>query len=109
MGNMTLKEVEKTLGVTRRAVQGYEKAGIVEASGKTERGYLLYDEYMQKRIGRIKLYQQFGFSIREIKWLIDAPNEMIKIKLENQAERLKEEKAQKETLIEEIYKLIETL
>lgn len=110
MGNMTLNELYNALGVTRRAIQGYEKAGLVAATGRTKRGYLLYDENMQRRIRQINLYQQFGFKLKEIKWLLDeAPHDVLKKTLEDQAERLKEEKVRKETLIEEIYRLIDTL
>lgn len=35
MSEITLREVCEKLGVSRRAVQGYEKAGLVTASGKT--------------------------------------------------------------------------
>lgn len=67
MAEMTLRELCDSLGVSRRAVQGYEKAGLVSAEGKNDRGYLLYDEDAQEKINRIKRYQQFGFSIKEIK------------------------------------------
>ena len=67
MNVMTLREVCIKANVSRRAVQGYEKAGLVSASGKNERGHLLYDVNAQERIKKIKLYQQLGFSIKEIK------------------------------------------
>lgn len=57
-----------------KAFQGYEKAGLVKASARNERGHLLYDEGGQKRIKQIKQYQQLGFTIKEIKWLIGAPD-----------------------------------
>ena len=41
MEDKTLHEVCEAFGVSRRAIQGYEKAGLVSASGKNERGYLL--------------------------------------------------------------------
>lgn len=50
MKDMTLREMCNALNISRRAVQGYEKAGLVSASGKNERGHLIYDENAQKRI-----------------------------------------------------------
>lgn len=47
---MTLREVCDTYGVSRRAVQGYEKAGLISASQKNERGYLLYDMTEQEQL-----------------------------------------------------------
>ena len=40
----TLRQVCTELNVSRRAVQGYEKAGLVAPSGKNKYGYLLYGE-----------------------------------------------------------------
>ena len=109
MNDMTLREICNTLGVSRRAVQGYEMAGLVSASGRNKYGHLLYDRKAQKRIELIKLYQQFGFTIREIKELIDAPEKMVKTALEKQILLLKEEQAQTEALIQKAYELLDTI
>ena len=103
---MTLREVCDTYGVSRRAVQGYEKAGLISASQKNERGYLLYDMTEQEQIRKIKFYQQIGFSLKEIKNLLSAPEDEVKKMLENQARKLEKENQQKEELIRKIYKLL---
>ena len=77
---MTLREICETLGVSRRALQGYEKAGLVISSGRNK--YLLYDKDAEMRIAQIKFYQQLGFSIKEITMIIDAPDTEIKKALE---------------------------
>lgn len=105
--DMTLRNIYDSFGVSRRAIQGYEKAGLVSMSRKNERGHLLYDEHSQERIQKIKLFQQMGFSIKEIKILIDAPHDVLKPALEKQLERLKEEKSNIEALIDKMYVLIE--
>lgn len=109
MRDMTLREVCVAADVSRRAVQGYEKAGLVSASGKSERGYLLYDVNSQERIKKIKFFQQLGFTVKEIKGIIDAPNDILKAALEDRVERLKEEKTCVEGLIIETNELIEKL
>jgi len=106
---MTLREICVAAGVTRRAVQGYEKAGLVSPTGKTSRGYLLYDLNSQERIKVIRLYQQLGFSIKEIKEIIDAPSEIKRQALETRIIKLKEQGENIENLIEKAYELIETL
>lgn len=106
---MTLREMCSVAEVSRRAVQGYEKAGLVSASGKNERGYLLYDVTSQERIKRIKFFQQLGFTLKEIKELIDAPNEILKAALEDQIEKLKRDRVHMEHLISKAYELLETL
>lgn len=46
-------------------VGGMSEAVLVSASGKNERGHLLYNKILQDRIRRIKLFQQMGFTIKE--------------------------------------------
>ena len=105
----TLREIYKTTGITRRAIQGYEKLGLVTATEKNKYGYLLYDENEVKRIEKIKLYQQFGFQLREIKELIDAPGSIAKETLERRVEKMMEEQKKLNTLIRQAKALIEEL
>ncbi len=107
--DMTLREIGNTFGVSRRAVQGYEKVGLISASGKNERGHLLYDEVSQERIRRIKLFQQMGFTVKEIRDIIDAPDDILKAVLENQAKKMKEQIDNMEIMIGEVYGLIKNL
>ena len=102
----TLREVCAKYKVSRRAVQGYEKAGIVKSTGKNKMGYLLYDEISQERIGKIRMYQEIGFSIKEIKEIIDAPEITVIPILENQMKKLEKEKRRIEEQIEILYDLI---
>lgn len=104
-----LREVCTEFNVKRRAVQGYEKAGLVSATGHTNRGYLLYDETAQKRIADIRMYQDFGFTIREIVEIIDASDEQRKAALVNQRKKLKKEKKDLEIVIKKINTLISQL
>ena len=90
--DMTIRKICDTFGVSRRAIQGYEKAGLIFASGKNERGHLLYDEAAQERIKQIKFFQQAGFSIKEITNIIEAPNSTLKPALEERLQKLKRKK-----------------
>ena len=109
MKEMTLREVCESANVSRRAVQGYEKAGLVSASGKNTCGYLLYDTDSQERIKRIKLYQDLGLKIKEIKEIIDAPNPVLKKILEERIVKMEEEKERIDDLIDKVKELIATL
>ena len=86
---MKLREICETLEVSRRAVQGYEKAGLVSATSRNKYGHLLYDETARLRIAQIKFYQQLGFSIKEITAIIDAPSDVLKAALEQQVQKLR--------------------
>ena len=81
MDAMTLVQIKQKYDISRRAIQGYEKNGLVKSTGKTKRGYLTYDEKSVQRIRDIKLYQEMGFQVKEIASVIDAPYEIKKIVL----------------------------
>lgn len=106
---MTLREVCRTYHVSRRAVQGYEKHGLVQATGRNERGYLLYDAAAQQRIGQIKQYQEFGFQVKEIQELLQAPPPVLKEKLLAKRQRLLESRQRLEETIQNITELINTM
>ena len=78
---MTLHELCDACGVSRRAVQGYEAAGLVQPSGHNKRGYLIYDPAAQDQVRTIRTYQRFGFQVREIGRLLSMPPEAQKEKL----------------------------
>ena len=109
MDELTLREVCNRIGVSRRAVQGYETAGLVNATHKNERGYLLYDEKAQSRIRKIKLFQNMGFSIKEIKSLMDAPATILKEALKEREKELQKEVHQKKEMLNIIREMLENL
>lgn len=105
----TLRELCNELDVSRRVIQGYEKAELVSATGKNKYGHLIYDEMAQMRITQIRLYQQFGFKLKEIKEIIDAPDYIIKEALEDKILKLKEDKIQIDELIKRANELIDSI
>lgn len=92
MVTMTLREVCDMVGVTRRTVQCYEQAGLVASTGRNKYGYLLYDEEAVTRIQDIKMYQHFGFALKDIKVLLSVSKEeyveLMSKKLADMKERL---------------------
>lgn len=106
---MTLREVCRTCHVSRRAVQGYEKHGLVRPTGRSERGYLLYDAAAQQRIRQIKRYQEFGFQVKEIRELLQASLSILKEKLLARRQRLLESHQRLAETIQSITELIHTM
>lgn len=53
------------------------------------------------------MYQEIGFSVKEIKEIIDAPKTSISPLLENQMKKLEKEKGRIEKQIEILYSLIQ--
>ena len=109
MSEMTLREVCNAVGVTRRAVQGYEQAGLVSATCRNERGYLLYDEEALEKIKKIKLFQEMGFTVREISELDHAPNHVLKAALEIRVEKLRMEDGRVNEMIRVAVEMIREL
>ena len=111
MVSMTLREVCSMVGVTRRMVHNYEQAGLVAATGRNKYGYLLYDETVVTRIQDIKMYQHFGFALKDIKVLLSTSEEeyveLMSKKLMDMKEKLIELEAtvtRMEEIIAEKYK-----
>ena len=75
MVTVTLREVCDRVGISRRTVQGYEQAGLVASTGRNKYGYLLYDEVAVARIQDIKMYQHFGFALKDIRVLLSTSEE----------------------------------
>ena len=105
----TLSEVCSVLKVSRRAVQGYENAGLVSATGKNKYGHLLYDEEAQRRIKQIRLLQQLGFRVKEIKDIIDAPAEVAAEAIKRQIEQMDDIIRQKEDAVRQAREWIKKL
>ena len=105
----TLREVCATLQISRRTIQGYEKAGLVVPSGKNKYGYLLYDQKAQERIQTIRFYQQLGFSIREIQTIADAPPALQKAALVQRINALQTKQIQLHHLIQQAKQYITIL
>ena len=101
-----LREVCEMLNVSRRAVQGYEKTGLVKPTGKNKYGYLLYDEAAIDRIRSIKQYQDFGFSIKKIKLLMEVSDKMYMEMMCQRLEIMRGRREELDTQIKEAEELI---
>ena len=109
MRNRTLRDIYEEYGISRRTIQGYEKEGLVQATDKMKRGYLLYNEEMVERMMQIRFYQDIGYRVRQIKDIIDATNDIKKEALEVKLEELKAEKNKINDLIHQVEKMIAEL
>ena len=66
MKQMSLSQMCKLYGFTRRVIQGYEKEGLIKHIGKNKYGHLLYDEKDVKKVAYIRYLQINGLSLKEI-------------------------------------------
>jgi DNA-binding transcriptional MerR regulator len=64
-------DVSKQTGLGIETLRFYEKAGILDRPARTDSGYRLYDPGVLERIAFIKQAQVLGFTLEEIRQLID--------------------------------------
>ena len=96
---MTVNDISKLTGVSIRTLQYYDTIGLLKPNGHKEAGYRLYDDKALERLQQILLFKELEFPLREIKWIIDAPNYDRNKALEQQIELLTMKKEHLENLI----------
>lgn len=106
---MSLRAMCELLNISRRSIQCYEKAGLMTPTTKNKYGHLLYDESAFHRAEMIRFLQQLGFKLREVKEIIDAPDDVIKEALEKRVDELEHEKVKMDQIMQEARDYIEKL
>ena len=69
---MTLSQVCKKFGFSRRVIQGYEKEGLIKHSSKNKYGHLMYDDVEVKKIAYIRYLQMNKMTLKEISLCLKA-------------------------------------
>lgn len=70
MAGLTIGEVAKRAGLRTSAVRYYEDAGVLPPAARVG-GQRRYDETVLARLAVIRLAQEVGFSVAEIRALVD--------------------------------------
>ena len=68
---LKIGEVAKQSGIGIETLRFYERSGVLEKPSRTESGYRVYDEAVLERLAFIKQAQALGFSLDEVKRIID--------------------------------------
>ena len=83
-GFMQIGEVAQRTGLTQRALRYYETVGLLAAPTRMEGGFRLYSEEDVARLERIvELKRLLGFSLAEIKQIMEADDLLRQIRTEN--------------------------
>ena len=69
---MTVNEVSKLTGVSIRALQYYDKIGLLKPTGYTQSGYRLYDDTALETLQQILLFRELEFPLKEIKEIVSS-------------------------------------
>ena len=67
---MKIGRVAKKVGISVEAIRFYEKRGLIVAPGRNESGYRDYEATAVEHLAFIKRAKELGFSLQEIKDLI---------------------------------------
>ncbi len=68
---LTIGKVAERAQVTADSIRFYEREGLIRPAGKSESGYRLYTEEAIRRIEFIKQAQECGFSLADIRELLE--------------------------------------
>lgn len=69
--NLHIGEVAERAGLSLRTVRYYEEQGLIAPEGRTEGGFRLYTDEHVDRLLLIKHMKPLGFSIQEMRELLD--------------------------------------
>lgn len=96
---MTVNQVSRLTGVSVRALQYYDRIGLLLPAGYTDAGYRLYDGAALETLQQILLFRELEFPLKEIKAMISAPDFQRDRALEQQIAMLELKKEHLEKLI----------
>ena len=104
MSQYTTGEMAKRCGVTVRAVQYYDTRGILSPSALSEGGRRLYSEADLQRLKVICFLRELDLPIESIRQLLDEedPARVVTLLLEQQAEALRGEIAEKQGKLDKL-------
>ena len=66
-----VRDVSIISGLSRRTLQYYDEIGLLKPAAIKPSGYRLYDELCLERLWRILFYKEIGFTLEEIKKILD--------------------------------------
>ena len=80
---LQIGEVAERTGVTQRTLRFYEEKGLLKPPTRMEGGFRLYSEADIQRVERIRRLQQLlGFSLAEIKEMVEAEEVKMQLRAE---------------------------
>ena len=95
----TVHEVSGMTGVSIRALQYYDRIGLLRPSDRTPAGYRLYGDAELARLQQILLLRELEFPLKEIREILDRPDFDRQTALEQQIALLTLKKERLERLI----------
>lgn len=70
----TISQMAELTGISTRTLQYYDEIGLLKPSAFTQSGYRLYDDEALQRLQQILFFKELGFSLKEIKEILQRPD-----------------------------------
>ena len=70
---MTVHQVSVLTGVSIRALQYYDRIGLLKPAAYTEAGYRLYDGASLEQLQQILLFRELEFPLKDIRRIMESP------------------------------------
>ncbi|MPR36854.1 MerR family transcriptional regulator [Salmonirosea aquatica] len=109
MKSFSVKKVSKISGVSVRTLHHYDSIGLLKPSHRTEAGYRYYDEARLLRLQQILFYRELGFSLRQVREILDDPGFSLIWALENHRSALENRQKRIASLLVTIDRTIQNL
>ena len=102
-GYLQIGDAAERSGLTQRTLRYYEERGLLPPPTRMEGGFRLYSSQDMERIERVKeLKDLLGFSLADIKEMLEAEDVRMQIRAEWRKDAEAEEKAQKVRIAREV-------
>lgn len=98
----TIKQLADLAGVSTRTLRYYDAIGLLKPAGTTEAGYRLYSSAEVDRLQQILFYREMGMSLEQIRAILNAPDFDLKAALLSHKERLLQERARLDLLLQTV-------
>ena len=103
---MNVKQVSQLVGVSVRTLHHYDEIGLLVPDHTTETGYRQYSEDNLQTLQHILFFKELGFSLKEIRSILQSPDFNTFEALHLQLRSLRAKRAQLETMITTIERTI---
>jgi len=102
-----VRNVSIISGLSRRTLQYYDEIGLLKPAATKPSGYRLYDEKCLERLWRILFYKELGFSLEEIKKILETDPQIEKKLMEKHRKLLIEKQERLAGIINSSGRIIE--
>ncbi len=104
-----VKEVADIVGVSVRTLHHYDQIGLLQPESITPAGYRLYTSSNLERLQQILFFKEIGFSLQEIKNVLDQPDFDRKEALKLHKDLLKKKRQRLDDMIHTVDQTIQSL